>query len=72
MCMSLSQLLQALRVLSPKEQEIVRDLLDSLNAETKMDRFKQLRGSAKDDRFASLTIGDFEETRREVWKGLAE
>lgn len=40
--------------------------------ESRIDRFKRLRGAAKDDRFESLTLEDFKEERREIWQGLME
>lgn len=70
--MSLIEVLQAIRILSSKEQEQVRELLAELNGDPRVDRFNKLRGSAKDERYGSMTLEDFEIERREVWKGLAE
>ena len=70
--MSLTEVLEAIRILSPKEQAKVRELLDDLNVDSRVERFEHLRGLAKDERYKSLTLEDFETERREAWKGLAE
>lgn len=70
--MSLTDVLEAIRVLTHDEQEQVRELLEGLNHESRIDRFKRLRGSARDDRFESLTLEDFKIERREIWKSLIE
>ena len=70
--MSLTEVIEAIRTLSPKEQAKVRELLNDLNVDSRADRFERLRGSVKDDRFDSLSLEDFKAERREMWKGLAE
>ncbi len=70
--MSLTDVLEAIRVLTHDEQKQVRELLEDLNHESRIDRFKRLRGSARDVRFESLTLEDFKNERREIWKSLIE
>lgn len=70
--MSLTELLEAVRVLSPDEREKFRMFLDNLEMNSRMDRFNELRGSASDDRFGTLSLEDFEKTRREIWEGAAK
>ncbi|MGQ0543409.1 MAG: hypothetical protein ACT4O9_16450 [Blastocatellia bacterium] len=70
--MSLTEVLEAIRILSPKEQVKVRELLDNLNVDSRVERFERLRGSIKVDRFDSLSLEDFKAERREMWKGLSE
>lgn len=70
--MSLTEVIEAIRTLSLNEQAQVRELLDDLNPDSRIDRFERLRGSVKDERFDSLSLEDFKAERREVWKGLAE
>ncbi|MEO6052327.1 MAG: hypothetical protein ABIP78_13495 [Pyrinomonadaceae bacterium] len=69
--MSLSEVLEAVRILSPKEQDQVRELLDQID-HSRMGRFRTLRGSAKDESFAVLEIEDFKNERRKIWKGFTE
>lgn len=60
--------------------EIARDIKnaasgengENLDVESRSERFKRLRGSARDDRFVSLTLEDFKNERRKIWKGLVE
>jgi len=70
--MSLTEVLDAVRILSPKEQAEVRELLADLGSTSRVGRFEKLRGSAKDSVFRPMTLEDFEKERREVWQGLAE
>lgn len=70
--MSLIEVIEAIRVLPPKDQKKIRELLEAMNPNPRFERFKKLRGSAKDDRFDPLELEDFETERRDVWKGLAE
>jgi len=70
--MSLTEVLDAIRILSPDEQAEVREfLLADLRGDSRIDRFEKLRGSAKDVRFGSMTLEDFETERREGWKAKA-
>ena len=70
--MSLTEVLQAIRILSADEQKQVRELLTDLNHESRLDRFQRLRGSARDERFESLTLKEFKRERRETWKSFVE
>lgn len=70
--MSLFEVLEAIKVLPPKDQKKIQELLEEMNPDLRFERFKKLRGSAKDDRFDPLVLEDFVTERRDVWKGLAE
>ncbi len=70
--MSLTEVLESVRELSPNEQAQVRQLLDELNNESRLERFQKLRGSAKDEKFRSLTLEDLQKERREIWQDLVK
>ncbi len=68
--MSLTEVLEAVRILTPDEQERVRALLEQIKTETRAERFKRLRGSAKDEKFPPLTLDILNRERREMWRGM--
>ena len=70
--MSLTEVLESVRELSPSEQVEVRRLLDEPNAENRFERFQKLRGAAKDEKFPVLTIEDLRKERHEIWKDLGK
>jgi hypothetical protein len=79
MSMSLSEILEAVRVLPPQEKAQVKALLDAMEEEEKENgilnntpinqRHLRLRGVTAQVGQPSITLEELKEARREMWRG---
>lgn len=80
--MSLTEILEAVRVLPPQEQAQLKALLDSMEEEKKENetanatsvnqRHLRLRGVTAQTGQQSITPEELREARREMWRGYME